>query len=296
MLKNNIKVFFGVAIVSAIFLNGYVLAVEGPSDDDENLWNVWGVTVAPSQSSGATNNSGSNSSHGTDARAPSNSNQRDVGASSHPDIVSHSKQAAMKARSSSSSGTNSNSTQSSNSNGGANSGASANRNVSNSTGETSSMSDAKRKRAISQSSEKPSSSDSQVPGQNSQESVSPSSDNPQSESSGSESQPSVSSEPPAVSSEKTPKHDESFADPEKDLPEITSSDIILPQVIATNNNVNSGPKNIMIGVLAWVCIITGTVIALYVMLSGRGEVVVDLEQRSKSKRRKGRLLSRRYYR
>ncbi|MDQ5983085.1 MAG: hypothetical protein RUMPE_00083 [Eubacteriales bacterium SKADARSKE-1] len=81
-----------------------------------------------------------------------------------------------------------------------------------------------------------------------------------------------------------------------DLPEVDSSEITLPEVVASTDENNKG--GFTAGIIAWVCIGIGVAIILFVIFSGKREGEISLNTASKVKKGKKsskKLLSDKYY-
>lgn len=93
------------------------------------------------------------------------------------------------------------------------------------------------------------------------------------------------------------KKEEKKQTPE-DLPPVESNEIDFPEVIAATNSEESEPTNYFAGIIAWVCILIGVAIVIFVMLKGKSNADVPIQNISgNKKRRKGKhLLPDDYYR
>ena len=83
----------------------------------------------------------------------------------------------------------------------------------------------------------------------------------------------------------------------KDLPSVNESEILLPQVVASQSTPES-KNNLTTGLIAWSLIAAGILIVLIVLIKGRKSPDVDLNKLNlkSRKRKKGKILPRSYYR
>ena len=98
--------------------------------------------------------------------------------------------------------------------------------------------------------------------------------------------------------EKIPEDETKKQTPE-DLPAVESEEIAFPEVVASANAEDSNSPNYFAGIIAWVCILIGIAIVIFVMLKGRSAADVPIQNLSsgKKRRRKGKhLLPNDYYR
>ena len=78
-----------------------------------------------------------------------------------------------------------------------------------------------------------------------------------------------------------------------------SEEIAFPEVVASANAEESNSPNYFAGIIAWVCILIGIAIVIFVMVKGRSAADVPIQNLSsgKKRRRKGKhLLPNDYYR
>lgn len=81
-----------------------------------------------------------------------------------------------------------------------------------------------------------------------------------------------------------------------DLPQVESSEIILPQVPAINTDKSS--RNLISGIIAWSFIILGVTIIVFVLFKGgrqKKDISLNTNSSTKKRKRKSKLLSDKYY-
>lgn len=90
---------------------------------------------------------------------------------------------------------------------------------------------------------------------------------------------------------------EQAAESRVDLPDVDSSEIVLPEVIASNSNNNR--DSFVSGIIAWLCIAIGVAIVLFVIFNGKrkGEISLNTTtyKNKKNSKKSKRLLSNKYY-
>ncbi len=84
-----------------------------------------------------------------------------------------------------------------------------------------------------------------------------------------------------------------------DLPTVDDEEIAFPEVVAASSMQETKKNNSWAGIIAWICILAGIAIVIFVIINGRksGEVPVQIASSNKPKtKKKKRLLPSEYYR
>ncbi len=78
----------------------------------------------------------------------------------------------------------------------------------------------------------------------------------------------------------------------EDLPKVESSEIDFPEVVAPSSTEKTESINYLAGIIAWLCILLGAAIVIFVMVKGKSNADVPIQKISghKKRRKKGRHL------
>lgn len=72
----------------------------------------------------------------------------------------------------------------------------------------------------------------------------------------------------------------------EDLPKIESSEIDFPEVVAPTATEKNESTNYFAGIIAWVCILVGVAIVIFVMIKGKSNADVPIQNISGHKKRR----------